>query len=191
MEIQTWGIISGRDCPIFAVKTGFGEYRIPLSLDFTENVGQHLALLPKGFDPATDEVLVVKRGAKRVWVEQWNSVVECHLSRPSYRTDKGGYWHSTDSFGEYRAEDRDDMNHRDCIEFVAVATHRPPEMVAEVESPKGDWSEYRNVVIEQYPGAVCVPGNGCMAVVVPWLRIATGETRFAAWKNAAENVATV
>lgn len=51
---------------------------------FSDSIGQHLALLPKGFNPETDEAIVVKKDARRVWIEQVSNLQCCHEHRPQW-----------------------------------------------------------------------------------------------------------
>lgn len=80
-------------------------------------------------EPATetDEVIVVKQNARRVWIEQANGIQCCHEYWPLWEefrwTSGGGQLFPLDvSPLEFSG-----LPDRDCIEFVEVCRHRPPE----------------------------------------------------------------
>lgn len=83
------------------------------------------------FDPATDEVIVVKKDAARVWVEGLNDARFLHKTMPTWTVDN---WANAavnyESVGRLLSQ----VEHNDCVEFVAVKTHRPP-VVQEVAEP--------------------------------------------------------
>jgi hypothetical protein len=97
---------------------------------WTKTDGRYHTTLNYNFDPATDEVIVVKKDAVRVWVEGMERVRFLHTSLPTWR---GGSWRDSvdcDSIGGLLPC----IANHDCVEFVAVKTHRPP-VAQEVAEP--------------------------------------------------------
>lgn len=94
-------------------------------------VRRHFALFPKEFNPETDEVLIVKKDARRVFVEADGGKEYVHGCSPTWHDncwaqDHGGNF-------SYLKERVFGIVGDDLVEFVAVRTHRPPEPEKPVE----------------------------------------------------------
>lgn len=100
-------------------------------------VGQHLALLPKEFDPETDDVIVVKKDARRLYMQtvgQDRDSTGLFMSMPEWSPAgwTGDFRHTSTLISRELAD-------QDVVEFVAVCTHRPPEPekpVGNIETPE-------------------------------------------------------
>lgn len=103
------------------------------------DVGFYVARI-KDFDPATDEVIVVKKNAVRVWVEGMERSRFLHVSKPTWRDFD---WRDSVGFDNIGGLLPCIANH-DCVEFVAVKTHRPP-VAQEVAEPVADLSDEAKV----------------------------------------------
>jgi len=108
---------------------------------------RHHAALSHDFDPGTDDVVVVKKDAARVWVEGWVGKRFMHGTNPSRN---GNSWQSPTfkSINELSPCVCDG----DCVEFIAVKTHRPPvaQEVAEAVPELSDEAKVKAV----YPDAM-------------------------------------
>jgi len=147
----------------------------------SRDVGFHVARI-EGFDPATDEVIVVKKDAARVWVEGMERSRFLHVSKPTWRGDS---W--TDSVDcEGIGGLLPCIGDKDCVEFVAVKTHRPPvaqevaEPVAEAVPELSNEAKVKAV----YPDASYSGAHGC--VFSGSIQLSTGIWgKDMAWKYAA------
>lgn len=120
---------------------------------FETTYGNHVVYL-NGFNPETDEVIVVKKDAARVWVDKGKEDYCVHFERPSF-DDSLQEWDSCDGL---LVSSRDEAFHgigsNDCVEFIAAKTHRPP--VAEPVAELSDEAKVKAV----YPKAYhAVSGN--------------------------------
>jgi hypothetical protein len=93
-------------------------------------VGKHYAIL-NDFDPETMEVLIFAKDARRLWVENDGSEY-VHSVKPTWC---GGLWCFDGGSASYLEAAVVGVGGQDLVEFVAVATHRPPEPV-KVVPPK-------------------------------------------------------
>lgn len=96
---------------------------------WTREKGKYHASLSADFDPATDDVIVVKKDAARVWVEGMGENQFMFRERPEWT---GQEWYSVS--GVEAILTPLGIRDADCVEFVAVKTHRPP-VVQEVTEP--------------------------------------------------------
>jgi len=80
------------------------------------------AVLVTDFDPATMDVVIVAKDARRVWIDRCSDGMWLHTLPPDACHERG--WVSC---GMFSIDDivLEDMEHNDCIEFVAVETRRP------------------------------------------------------------------
>lgn len=119
---------------------------------WTGSDGKYHAALGRNFDPATEDVIVVKRDAARIWVEGLNDARFLHKTMPTWTVDN---WVNAavnyESVGRLLSQ----VEHNDCVEFVAVKIHRPP-VAQEVAEP----------VAEAVPEPRQVHNFGCGVEVV-------------------------
>lgn len=121
-------------------------------LTVTKLARLHVAWI-KNFDSATDEVIVVKKDAARVWIESEGDSQFMFRKRPEWT---GQEWSA--------AGDIEVINmplgicDDECVEFVAVKTHRPPVAQEVTEPVLVDVDEqYKSVVLAVYPNAKIEP----------------------------------
>lgn len=124
---------------------------------WTREKGKYHASLSADFDPATDDVIVVKKDAARVWVEGLNDARFLHKTMPTWTVDN---WVNAavnyESVGRLLSQ----VEHNDCVEFVAVKTHRHP-VVQEVAEPVAELSDEAKVKAV-YPDAIYSSTHGCV-----------------------------
>lgn len=141
--------------------------------------GQSIALLPKNFDPATHEVLIVQKDARRVWIErESNGGQGIHLRTPYFSGVgwlSGGYEQL--GFTVVSGLVADDL-----VEFVAVATHRPPESETS-ESRVKQFFQYARWKRDGNSFLVYSDQSSGSDI------IGRGETLTAAWQSAVESIA--
>lgn len=126
---------------------------------FDDEIGQHLALLPKEFDPKTDEVIVVKKNARRVFLQtvgMERDSTGLFLSMP--RWCPAGW---TGDFVHVPTLITNELADQDVLEFVAVCTHRPPEPEKPVEDELIPAS-----VVAAACGRLCGFPIGCVTLYV-------------------------
>lgn len=133
-EIQ---IIEVIDCPAtvrtdVGIEWGNGARTTANSLV----VGSRLAVLPTNFAKDTHDVLIVKKDARRVWVDNSNNRTWLQIHKPEWN-DRDTAWMSEEKchecIGGYFG-----ISRNECYEFVQVATHRPPEPEKPVANSAGD-----------------------------------------------------
>jgi len=123
------------------------------------DVGFYVARI-KDFDPATDEVIAVKKNAARVWVEGYTNQEVLHGKQPYWDDSNwysGLFGYVTGCVGGNKMAG---VKLDDCVEFVAVKTHRPPvEHKAKLPEPVAELSDEAKVKAV-YPKAYhAVSGN--------------------------------
>lgn len=118
-----------------------------------ENI--HLATI-RDFDPATDEVIVVKKDAARVWVEGQERHRYLHTSKPTWREIE---WTDSTSVADIGGL-LPCVTNTECVEFVAVKTHRP-SVAEEVAEPVAELSDEAKVKAV-YPDAIYSSTHGCV-----------------------------
>lgn len=136
MSIETMKIIKNAMGPCIRCGSGFFSHNVGLAAEpFAKHVGKHLAVLPSDFDPATMDVVIVAKNARRVWIDRTGADTWFHVTRPVC-----GAWSDWVSENMMVVDGMvmDGMQLHDCIEFVAVETRRPPEPVKPVE-PNADY----------------------------------------------------
>lgn len=85
-------------------------------------VGKHYAIL-EDFDPETMDVLIVAKDARRVWIEGARNSRYVHDGQPRWCDPDWGGSDAIRSIGDMLPY----IHGGSLVEFVAVATHRPPE----------------------------------------------------------------
>lgn len=83
-----------------------------------DHAGQRLSLLPSGFDPETDEVIVAKKEAKRMWVSHGPTGQLIHISSPEWLP------HISDWQTAHQTPVRPPLfllDEGDCLEFSCVS----------------------------------------------------------------------
>ena len=135
------------------------------------------------FDPATDEVIVVKKDAARVWVEGMERHRYLHASKPTWREIE---WTDSMSVADIGGLLPCIANH-DCVEFVAVKTHRPSvaEPVPEAVPELSDKAKVKAV----YPDAIHGRVSKCIKSGLDFLSESFSDPD-EAWADAARRLNT-
>lgn len=108
-----------------------GFYALP----FQASIGSKLARLPLDFNPDFQDVIIVNKKARRIWIEQsGGDVAYLHQCQPSWGS---GQWNPNGNTS--RCASVMSLPDGDCVEFVAVATHRPPEPEKPQPTPRQTW----------------------------------------------------
>lgn len=154
--------------------------------------GNHMVYLAD-FNPETQELLIVAKDARRVWVEGYPQSELAHSKRPHW---DGHSWVSGSHVYLAAASDGSSKLFGtptdDCVEFVAVATHRPPEPEPEPLAKPMDLDEpQKSAVLKVYPQAVAQqPASSWYILDRSSGRLLSdyGPSEFMAWASAAKRI---
>lgn len=152
-EIKTWKINGSRNLRYVSYEyPGDGTYTWHLPNGIGEKES-HLAAVE--FNPETDDVLIVPKDSRRVWIDKDGDSPVIWPSKPTWDSDNR-FW--DEHGGIYIDGFSFDARRQDLVEFVQIATHRPPEPEKPVEPAKPTetrqpWKVAMDEVRSRYPDA--------------------------------------
>lgn len=115
----------GSGTPGFEEGAGFFKHKVALPASpFKDYIGQHLAIVPPGFNPATDELIIVKKDARRVFVYGHGPEQTITIRCPEW-LGHVRKWQA--ALSSNLKANLYGLKGHECLEFVAVETHCPPE----------------------------------------------------------------